>query len=790
MKAVKSLLFLSIILTLVCHSVPVEAALKTVTFGIVRDGPGTRYAGVVEALLEEVGTVLSGEYDARFPEDKVLDGNWTSQGVEGALDILLADPQVDIVLALGFASSHLAARRTDLPKPVIAPFIIDVVTQNLPFADGASGVRNLAYIDSFRSLRRDLEVFDRIVPVKEVALLASSHIFEAIPQVERMCATYGEEMDIAVYFIPVTSSAEEALDALPKGVDAVFIAPLPRFDEAELERLVAGLIKRRLPSLSIWEREEVERGLLATLSPTDTLDYLARNMGVIALNILGGRDAGTIPVAFSPGEELVINMATARAIGVYPSLMVMTDALLINEEPEPKGEVITLEDTVSLAMSANLELAAADRRVAAGEDLVLESRAPLLPQIDLSAAGTVIDDDRAEAAQGALPERRITGSARLSQLIFADSARAGYDIEKHLQTSRVEDRESLRLDVVQEAAVAYFNVLRAMTTEKVQKDNLKLTRSNLERARIRVSVGAAGPEEVYRWETVIAESRRAVLAAESATRIAMITFNRILNRSQEDEFSVQALDPKETLYGVMDERIYGYLNDERSIGRLSDFMVREGLDNSPELGAFDAFILAQDRALLSAGRTQYIPVVSLEAGVTETFDEGGAGSDPPPAAADDTDWTAGVFATYPLYAGGQITTAKRRALKELEQLQTERAAFADRIEERILAVVQLIRTSYPSIQLSREAAEAAGKNQDLVIDAYAEGIKSIIDLIDAQNQSLTADLLAANTSYDFLVDLAALQRVIGSFAIYESVETRAPFLSRLEEYFDEQEKDN
>jgi outer membrane protein TolC len=150
----------------------------------------------------------------------------------------------------------------------------------------------------------------------------------------------------------------------------------------------------------------------------------------------------------------------------------------------------------------------------------------------------------------------------------------------------------------------------------------------------------------------------------------------------------------------------------------------------------------------------------------------------------------GVFATYPLYAGGQITTAKRRALKELEQLQTERAAFADRIEERILAVVQLIRTSYPSIQLSREAAEAAGKNLDLVIDAYAEGIKSIIDLIDAQNQSLTADLRAANTSYDFLVDLAVLQRAISSFAIYESVETRALFLSRLEEHFRNQEKNN
>jgi hypothetical protein len=38
--------------------------------------------------------------------------------------------------------------------------------------------------------------------------------------------------------------------------------------------------------------------------------------------------------------------------------------------------------------------------------------------------------------------------------------------------------------------------------------------------------------------------------------------------------------------------------------------------------------------------------------------------------------------------------------------------------------------------------------------------------------------------------MAVLQRAIGSFAMYEGVESRALFLSRLEEYFDEQEKDN
>ena len=48
------------------------------------------------------------------------------------------------------------------------------------------------------------------------------------------------------------------------------------------------------------------------------------------------------------------------------------------------------------------------------------------------------------------------------------------------------------MDIVQAAASAYLNVLRAKSIERIQKENLKLTRENLERARIRVEIGAAG----------------------------------------------------------------------------------------------------------------------------------------------------------------------------------------------------------------------------------------------------------------------------------------------------------
>ncbi len=62
-----------------------------------------------------------------------------SEGAEAALDRALADREVDVVLTLGILTSQQAARRKSLPKPVIAPLVIDPVLQGFPLMEGRSG---------------------------------------------------------------------------------------------------------------------------------------------------------------------------------------------------------------------------------------------------------------------------------------------------------------------------------------------------------------------------------------------------------------------------------------------------------------------------------------------------------------------------------------------------------------------------------------------------------------------------------------------------------------------------
>lgn len=49
------------------------------------------------------------DFDVRFPAAKQLDGGWSAGHIPAALKQLQKDPEVDMVLALGYVSSAVAA---------------------------------------------------------------------------------------------------------------------------------------------------------------------------------------------------------------------------------------------------------------------------------------------------------------------------------------------------------------------------------------------------------------------------------------------------------------------------------------------------------------------------------------------------------------------------------------------------------------------------------------------------------------------------------------------------------
>ena len=780
--------------------------------GMSLDGPWERNSEISRLFKDEITALLGREREVLFPADKQLQADWSAAAVRANLQLLWDDPEVDVVLALGVLSSNEAGRRPSLPKTTLAPYILAPEIQGVPYVERrgrtpglaaerifhVSGVSNLSYTAVGTDFRREVEELLRIVQFERLTVLQMEALRDGIPEIRDRLRDEIQPLGVEVSVVAVGKDVNAALDAIPAGAQAVYVTPLLQLPAGGIETLAQGLIERRLPSFSLWGRTEVQKGLLAGLALDRDFTRTARRTALNLHRIVLGEAASEIPVDFKQTERLTFNVSTARAIGVRRTWKILTEAELISQPRETADRMLSLAGVVREAENANLDLRAADRTVAAGVQLVREARAPLRPQLDVTGRETIIDRDRAVSSFGSQGQSQVSGSLGFTQLLYSEPARAGYAIEKELQLSREGQRAELRLDVVLEAAQAYLDVLRAKTGERIQRDNLELTRSNLESARTRLELGAAGPGEVYRWEAQIAGNRSDLIAAAATRNQAEIQLNRVLNRPLEEPFITQEIGVDDAELSKSYEALRDYVDNQEGFGIFRAFMAKEGLEAAPELRQIDAAVRAQERALLASKRVFYRPTVAFQAdatgfrndgpGSTSPFADasmGGAGGLEFPALPNSLNWSLALNATLPLFQGGELRARRDRAAIELDELTLQREAIRLRVEQRVRSQMHQTMASWAAIDLSREAAEAAGKNLELVADAYGEGVVDILRLLDAQNQKLVADLVAANAVYNYLRDLMAVERSVGHFDYFRSAADRDDFLQRLDTHFKE-----
>lgn len=791
-------LVLGLWLLTLCLPHPLSAApLPVVRIGVILDGPWEGNQTLLGYFETEIAELTAGEFVVSFPADLTLTDDWSMEGVRRAADRLLNDQRVDQILAIGVLTSHDMALRGPLAKPVIAAFTVDRDIQGFPLQNGASGIRNLSYLAPPSPVTRDLHAFRELLPFRRLAVLVHRPYLQAIPALAENLEHELAAQGVRVVIVPVESSAEEALQALSPDIDAVYVTPLLRLPPVEFQRLVAGLIEKRLPSFSYFGRGEVQQGILAGAAPLSDFPRLARRTALHVQRILLGEEAGSLPVLFSQEGQLVINMATARAIGFSPGWDLLIEADLLAEETGGAIRCLSLHGAVREAAAVNRELAAADRQVAAGLEEIRKARAALYPQLLLSAEGLAIDRDRAEETFGTRAERTLQGSLQLEQSLYSEQRHTRLAVEKHRQEGQGQERQELRLDIIQQAATAYLNVLRAKTLQAVQKNNLRVTRSNLALARMRRKVGFSGPAEVYRWESQLAKDRKAVIDADTRRSLAEMALNRILQRPAEEPFITTEVGLSDPDLLIADPRLGSFLENPASFANFRDFMVAEGQAAVPELQRINAAIAAAKRLQKAARRSFWVPELTFQAGLTQILKEEGEGTQSPFKGllpieipeADDTSWNLGINLTLPLFTGGGRRAELARAGEELARLRLERQVLADRIEQRIRSALQQARASHSGIRLSREGAEAARKNLDLVTDAYSRGVVSIIELLDAQNAALAADQAAANAVYDFFIDLMEVQRSVGGFDFFMSDEEKDRWFERLEDFWHRRDPD-
>ena len=777
-----------------------------VTIGIVVDGEWDINKLVIDNLRKEIKEALSQQAVITIPDDKIMVGNWTLKKVSDLNNRLLNDKEVDIVIGFGVLASYDLAIRDNLPKPTIAPVILDTALQKIKSLNGTSGVKNLSYLVFPRTFERDIELFKQIVNFKNLIVLQSKFYLSEFKNLQSSYNMLGQKLDINIKGYSVGDNIKEMFNSIPENCDAVYISVLP-IDRSKFKELINGLNERRLPTFSLLGEMDVRDGVMAGANP-DIFPRLERRIALIIQRILLGEDAGTLDVGFASAKKTFINLQTAFAVGVSPKYNTLLEADIIGMTSPIFKDAVTysLDDVIKKLSNENLDVLAKVREVAANYQNISLARSNLLPHIDISATGLKIDEDRAVA--GSQPENKIYGEATVAQIIFSEPMLANLSIQNSLYNSKLSELEVFKQNTILEGSILFLNYLRMRKIYDILLENLRLLRVNLEVAQKRESIGAVGPEEPLRLEAEVAGLKKSVMDVQAQMNQLQFAFKQMLNIPMVYLINVKDVSAEEESLPIFNENFQRYLEDPLSYDLLTDYLVNYGFKKSADLQMLESIIKAKERSLTSTRLTHILPTITLFGSVTKNFYKSDIRSPfslnipaPPSSVSpdvasyvgkilsgfsiplpNDVDWNIGINASLNLLSGMRTSAQIEQTDIELEQLNIQKRSLEEKITLGIRSEMENLKAKNFGIAQSQIQVEAADKALKIVSDSYSRGAVSILFLLDAQTADLNAQQISANALYDLFISYMQLQRAVGQYYILMTNEEREAFMSDMVSY--------
>ncbi|MBE0487472.1 MAG: TolC family protein [Halomonas sp.] len=570
-------------------------------------------------------------------------------------------------------------------------------------------------------------------------------------------------------------------DADLQGADAALVLALPELDEADERRLFARLTEAGVPSVALTDARQVERGVLLSSPGALDVDAWLRRVALRLDDLVAGRPPEPLDSRPALGRAW-LNLETADRLGWSPSFGLLSQARLVGEAVVPGGERLDLGQAVALALVDNLGLAAARQgvEVEAFERDLAASR--YRPSLYLEATGRMIDETRARAALGQEPERLASGGAVLEQLLFSEPALAAIAVAGSLDRARRAELEVESLDLALDVAREFLDLLRLDASREVLQADLELARAQRDRAVRGEAAGAVGRGEVARFEAELLQARERLEQAVADRERLRIALNRRLGRDSAAPLS--PTEPDLTRPGWLggDGRFLAVLDSPASLAAWQDRLVTAALRDSAELEAIGELREAARRELTSRRRAFWLPEVGLEARYTIELSRSGEGERAPwespnplvqagvgalegagvslPETGRDQ-WSVGVSARLPLYAGGRRSIQRDQAAARLERVALEDADARLGLEARLRgASVELV-AAWRRITLREEAQGHAEEALKLAEVAWREGALPQVGLIDARTSARQTGLAAAEARWQALQALVHLQRALG-----------------------------
>ncbi len=405
------------------------------------------------------------------------------------------------------------------------------------------------------------------------------------------------------------------------------------------------------------------------------------------------------------------------------------------------ASILTLSEAHSVALRLHPQVAAANYRALAAEQIVQQTRAGFFPTANLYGTAAGADSDNTRIMAGFLNNPsvmdRVAGGLAVSQLLTDFGRTANLTASSRFQAqAEKQNSAATREQVLLQVDASYFGTLQAEAVQRVAQQTFDTRQLLLDQVSVMASNGIKSELDVSFAQVALEEGRLLLQKTQNDTDAARAALSTALGYHEYQPFQLVELNLP----------VSGATNDV-------DGLIQVALRDRPEVLALRN---QRDAALRLAQADKDARYPTLAA-------VGTAGGSPTHDGRLPDNYAAGgIQLSLPLFAGGLYVARQREA-----ELKAQAAAEMLRTEEDL--VVRDVRVAWLNLnnalerlrttdQLVKNATQA----YNLADARYRNSLSSIVELSQAQLALISAQIANTTARYDVLIQQSMLNYQVGA----------------------------
>ncbi len=417
--------------------------------------------------------------------------------------------------------------------------------------------------------------------------------------------------------------------------------------------------------------------------------------------------------------------------------------LLLGSLPIIASDVLTLEESIKIALEKSLSIQSAEEEIKAREFEERSLKADFYPKFSTSYSYRRLDEDTVNNArytfsplQADTYEFNMTAAQPLFTgwrlTISRELASLGVDTAKIQKETNIQD-------LVLNVKAAYFGILKAEKLEKVARQAMEQLEAHLRVSQAFYDEGLIAKNELLQTGVRMAQARQDLIRATNRVEIARSLFNKLLRRG---------LNKEVTIKDILD-----YHPVELTLDQCMEWAEL----NRPEIKGLSLNVVSAEKAV-DLSKSRYYPSVNLIGNYQRKTDNILLGSDP---GEDIDNWAMILQAEWTFWEWGKTRHDVAATRARLAKVKYVLKDIKDNIQLEVKEAYLYLREAEKNIQVARKAVAQAEENFRMNEERYKQQVATSTDVLDAQTLLTQARTNYFNALSEHNIAWARLERAMG-----------------------------